>query len=105
MEKTITIKIPTLEQLMNFSAWDETIGVFVAICVAVFIGLYLGVTLFMSGFLGSKQDNMAWVFLNFLIGLGLSLATLSTTGSWFAGCGVAVMSLITLRTIRERAGG
>lgn len=101
----ITIKIPTLSQLTNFSAWDQSVGVFLALVIAAFFGAHVIMMIAMSGFMGGRQTSRTWVILNFLVGLALSLLTLSLSGSWFAGCAAAIVCYFVLGNIRRRAGG
>ncbi len=100
-----TITIPTLSQLTDFTAWDQTVGIFIALVLAAVIGGHVLLEMVMSGFMGGRRSSSTWMVLNFFVGLGLSLFTLSATGSWLIGCAVAFVLWIVLRSIRIKAGG
>jgi hypothetical protein len=103
---TLTPHIPTIDQLLNFQAWDQSLGMALAFVLAGLIGAYVVVTLVFAGFMRSSyKENGTWVVVNLLIGFVASFYVLELTGSWLTGCAVAVVCFVVLRIVRQEYGG
>lgn len=96
-----TIHIPTFAQLGSFQAWDAGIGIFLAIALAVFVGIYFVGAQLIGIWPGARGPNATWMFMNIIIGAVLSVIAMSLSGSWLVGCGVAVALFFILGFIRE----